>query len=228
MFDVPILLAATGIVILEMSEASAVGLALYGDSKKESVFLWVFLGVLVVFIPTAVAGNYIAYFPVFYVRIFSALLLLYFGLRLMKSARRSVKFTLGIKAKSHHEEPVERGLNATAFSVGTVESFEAAIVLVALFPNSYFSTMFGVAIGSVVVLISAVVLRSQIRKIKQANMKVAVSALLLTFSAFWFAESVVSVPDLILIPLFALFFLLVYYVSHRGLTLGKKSTAAES
>ncbi len=226
--NVAILLAAMGIVLLEMSEATAVGLALYGDSRKESVFLWVTLGVLVIFIPTAVVGNYIDYLPVFFVRIISAVLLLYFGLRLIRSARRSVKFSLGMKPESHGEEPEEKGINATAFSVGSVEAFEAAIVLVALFPNGYDSTVFGIIAGVAIVLVAAVILRNQIRKVKQAIMKVVVSALLLTFSAFWFAESVISVSDLYLLPLFALFFLVVYYISHRGLTLGNRATPAAS
>lgn len=224
--NIAILLAALGIVLLEMSEATAVGLALYGDSKKTGVFGWVALGVLVVFIPTAVAGNFIAYFDVFYVRIFSAVLLLYFGLRLIRSARRSVKFTLGIKGKAHEESHEEKGINATAFSVGTVEAFEAAIVLVALFPNSYDSTLIGVVVGVIIVVAAAFVLRNQIRKIKQAIMKVVVSALLLTFSAFWFVESAVQVSDIYLLPFFAVFFLIVYYISHRGLTIGKKTTEA--
>lgn len=226
-FNIAILLAAMGIVLLEMSEATAVGLALYGDSKKSSVFLWVSLGVLAIFIPTAIAGNFISYFPVFYVRIFSALLLLYFGIRLIRSARRSVKFSIGIKPSGKGESHEEKGLNATAFSVGAVEAFEAAIVLVALFPNSYFSTLVGVVIGVVLVIIAALILHNQIRKVKQAIMKVVVSALLLTFSAFWFGESVMVLSDLYLIPLFVVFFLIVYYISHRGLTFGNSRSNAD-
>ncbi|MGA2665447.1 MAG: hypothetical protein ABSF83_10925, partial [Nitrososphaerales archaeon] len=53
------------------------------------------------------------------------------------------------------------------------------------------------------------------RKVKQADSKVAVSALLLSFSAFWFAEAFLSPPDLILVPLFAGFAALVYFMANR-------------
>ena len=87
-----------GITLLEMSEATAVGIALFAESKKAAVFIAVILGVLVIFVPTAFIGKYITLLPIFYVRLISAVLLLYFGIRLIRSSRRSVKFSLGIKA----------------------------------------------------------------------------------------------------------------------------------
>ncbi len=221
MFSPAIFLAALGITMLELSEASAVGMALYADRKDSKVYGAVAGGVLVILIPTALVGNFITIFPLFYVRIFSATLLLYFGLRLVRSARRSVRFSL-LAARGapppHHEEG-NRSAVATAFSVGMVEAFEAAIVIVALLPNSFTSTLYGVFAGAIVVIAASYVLRSQVRKVKQANMKVAVSAILLTFSLFWYIESVRVISDLYLLPLFILFFLIVYYVSHRGLTM---------
>ena len=98
-----------------------------------------------------------------------------------------------------------------------LEELEAAIVLVALFPENYDSTLIGLVIGIVAVVAAAYILRSQIRKVKQANMKVAVSALLLSFSLFWYIESVRTISDLLLLPFFAGFFLLVYYYSTRNL-----------
>jgi len=55
--DLGIFLAAFGITLLELTETSAVGLALYADSKDAKAFLWVALGVLVVFIPTIFVGK---------------------------------------------------------------------------------------------------------------------------------------------------------------------------
>jgi uncharacterized membrane protein len=46
-------------------------------------------------------------------------------------------------------------------------------------------------------------------------MKVVVSALLLSFSAFWYAEVFYSVTDLVLVPLFAAFAFVVYRVANR-------------
>ena len=217
MIDLGIFLAAAGITILEMAEAAAVGIALYAETKNITAFLAIALGVLVIFIPTAVVGNLIAYLPIFLVRLISATLLLYFGLRLMKSARRSVRISRGLGSGRGAEHEEQKGLFAAGFSVGAVEAFEAAIVLVALYPNSYSSTVLGLVAGVLVVIAAAFILHSQIRKVKQANMKIFVSSILLTFSAFWYAESVTVVSDLVLIPVFILFCALVYYTSHRGL-----------
>ena len=209
-----------GITLLEMSEATAVGIALFAESKKAAVFIAVILGVLVIFVPTAFIGKYITLLPIFYVRLISAVLLLYFGIRLIRSSRRSVKFSLGIKAPHKDETEDHKDLMYTGFSVGAVEAFEAAIVLVALYPNGYLETITGLILGSILVVIAGFILHSQIRKVKQANMKIAVSALLLTFSAFWFTEAFVTISDLYLIPLFIVFFAIVYIIAHWNLTMG--------
>ena len=218
-----IFLAALGITVLEMSEASAVGIALYAESHRKAVYLSVALGVLTIFIPTSIVGKYIALLPIMYVRLISATLLLYFGLRLVKSSRRSVKFSLGIKDTRKSKEELDRGLIYTSYSVGMIEAFEAAIVLVALYPNGYLSTMEGMISGVVLVIIFAAILQSQVRKVKQAVMKIAVSSLLLTFSSFWYVEAFISISDLYLIPLFVMFFLVVYVISHWNLTMGSQS-----
>ena len=219
MFDVGIFLAAMGITLLEMAEASAVGIVLATESRNSVPYLAAAAGVITILIPTALAGNYIQLLPILYVRLASAILLLYFGLRLVKSARRSFKFQiLGPPKNSKHHDEREKGINSTAYSVGVTEAFEAAIVLIALFPENYNSTMIGLIAGIILVLIFAFVLRTSVRKVKQAIMKVAVSAILLTFSAFWFMETVTSVNDLYLIPLFLVFFAAIYLVGSRGIS----------
>ena len=115
----------------------------------------------------------------------------------------------------YKEEGIEKGVFYTAFSVGLVEAFEAAIVLIALIPNNFYSTLYGMTLGLLVVVLGTVILKSQVRKIKQANMKVVVAALLLSFSIFWFAEAVITVSDLWLVPLFIIFGLAVYFFAHR-------------
>jgi uncharacterized membrane protein len=104
---------------------------------------------------------------------------------------------------------------ATGFSVGAVEAFEAAIVLVALLPNDFQSTVIGMGAGIAVVVVATYLLRNQVRKVKQANMKVVVSALLLSFAAFWFGEAFVEVNDIALVPLFIVFALAVHRVANR-------------
>jgi uncharacterized membrane protein len=105
----------------------------------------------------------------------------------------------------------------TGYSVGLVEAFEAAIVLIALFPQNFDSTGIGVVTGGIIVVISAYILRSQIRKVKQATVKTGVSSLLLSFSLFWYVETFYSLNDLFLIPIFIVFYLIVYSIATAGI-----------
>lgn len=213
-FDVAIFLAALGITTLEIVEAAAVGLALYADSGKHIAFLYVALGIIAVLIPTLLLGTAISYLPIVAVRLVAATLLLYFGLRLVKSARRSV--LRGRKAGFFISEEFERGIMYTGFSIGAIEAFEAAIVLVGLLPNNFSSTVYGIVAGILVVVVATYLLRNHVRKVKQANMKVVVSALLLSFATFWYIETVYpSLADLTLVPFFAIYTLLVYWIANR-------------
>jgi Predicted membrane protein len=211
--DAGIFLAALGITLLEMVEAASVALALYVASGRALAFLFVTLGVLVVIIPTFFVGRLIALLPTFAVRLVAATLLLYFGLKLSKSARKSV---LRSRNKAAQKEEFEKGALSTGFSVGAVEALECAIVLLALIPNSYDSALYGFFTGIVVVVVFTYLLKSHVRRIKQANMKVVVAALLLSFSAFWYAETLLPVNDLVLPPLFALFAAGIYFYANGG------------
>ena len=213
MFDLAIFLAALGISTLELVEAAAVGLALYGDSKRPSAFLYVALGVGAVFVPMFVLGVLITLLPAVYVRLVGGALLLYFGLRLVKSSHKSV---IQSRTGGSPPEHFEKGIMTTGFSVGAIEAFEAAIVLVALLPNNFQSTVFGMGTGIAVVVAATYLLRNQVRKVKQANMKVVVSALLLSFAVFWFGEAFVALNDLTLIPLFVIFVLAVHRIANRA------------
>ena len=220
--DPGILLAALGITMLELAEAAAVGLALYAESGSLSAFLFVAAGSVAVFAPTFLVGGLISLLPVLYVRLVGGALLLYFGLRLARSARRSV---VRSRTTGFTSETFERGLVYTGFSVGAVEAFEASIVLVGLIPENLGSAAVGFASGIVVVALATYALRYQVRRIKQANMKAVVSGLLLTFSAFWFGETVVPLDDLLLLPLFALFAFAVYLFANRAVGTSPSSGA---
>jgi len=210
--DPGILLAALGITMLELAEAAAVGLALFAESGKSVAFLYVAAGTIVVFAPTFVVGGLVSLLPVILVRLIGGVLLLYFGLRLARSARKSV---VRSKTTGFQSEIFDRGLMYTGFSVGAVEAFEASIVLVGLIPANFESATVGFVSGIVVVVVAAYVLRSQVRKVKQAIMKVVVSGLLLTFAAFWFGETIAELNDLLLIPLFLVFSVVVYMFANR-------------
>ena len=158
------------------------------------------------------SGALITLLPDYVVKLTAGVLLLYFGQRLVKSARRAV---VSARKGSSFKERFEKGELATAFSVGVVESFEAAIVLVGLLPNGFQSTVFGMAGGIGVVVVATYVLRDEARKVKQANMKVAVSALLVSFATFWFGEVFEPLNDLLLIPLFLVYLSAVYWFANR-------------
>jgi len=213
LLDPGILLAALGITMLELAEAAAVGLALFAESGRAVAFMYVAAGSAVVFVPTFLIAGLVSLLPVLYIRLVGGVLLLYFGLRLAGSARRSV-----VKGKTtgFHGETFEKGLMYTGFSVGAVEAFEASIVLVGLLPANLESASIGFIAGIVVVVFATYILRTQVRKVKQANMKVVVSGLLLTFSAFWFGETFAELNDLLLIPIFLALSLVVYRFANRS------------
>ncbi len=207
-----IFLAALGITTLELAETAAVSLTLHAHSGRNAVYLYAALGTGAVFGPMFVLGALIDLLPDAVVKLTAGVLLLYFAQRLAKSARRAV---LNARNGNQFHEAFHRGTMATAFSVGAVEAFESAIVLVGLLPNGFQPTVLGMACGIAVVALSTYVLRDQVRKVKQADMKIAVSALLFSFATFWFGEAVTPLDDLVLVPLFLLFAAAVYGFANR-------------
>lgn len=210
--DPAIFLAALGITTLELVETAAVALALHAHSGKNVVYLYAALGTVTVFAPMFILGALIDLLPDALVKLVAGVLLLYFAQRLARSARRTV---LNSRKGNHFHEAFHRGTMATAFSIGAIEAFEAAIVLVGLLPNGFQPTVFGMASGIGVVVVAAYLLRDHVRKVKQADMKIAVSALLFSFATFWFGEGVAPLDDLILIPLFAFYAIVVYRMANR-------------
>jgi uncharacterized membrane protein len=199
-FDPSIFFAALGITTLEIVEASAVGLALYGDTKRPAAFLFVALGITAVFIPLFVLSAVFAKLPLLDVKVVGGALMLYFGQRLVRSARRAVINS----RKTNTTVPVEqlrKDVMVTGFSVGAIEAFEASIVLVGLLPIDFQSTVAGMGLAIGVVIVATYALKNQVRKVKQANMKVVVAALLLAFGTLWFVEVGLRLAGLLLVPL---------------------------
>jgi uncharacterized membrane protein len=207
-----IFLAALGITALELVETAAVALALHAHSGKNAVYLYAALGTIVVFVPMFILGALITMLPDLLIKLTAGVLLLFFAQRLARSARRTV---LNARKGTQFHEEFHRGTMATAFSVGAIEAFEAAIVLLGLLPNGFQSTVFGMASGIGLVVVATYLLRDHVRKVKQADMKIAVSALLFSFATFWLGEAVVRLDDLILIPLFVFFVIIVYKMANR-------------
>jgi len=190
--------AALGISLLELSEAGAVTAIYQGLYKGFRPVLYSLAGVLLVLIPTFTVGRYIVYLPLDYVLAASAVILFYFGYRLLRSARRYFK---RMNKGGGGEE--ERGDLAVVFTVSAIEAFEAALVLIALIPKSYASTLMGTLIAAAVVVVLTALIKNQIARIRLPHLKYVLSSLLFSLGTLWAMEATgLEITDLVLLPLF--------------------------
>ncbi len=206
--DVSIFLAAFGISILELSEAGAVAVIYRGIFKTNRPYLYAVLGVLTVLIPTFLLGSFISLLPLNYVLVVAGVILFYFGYRLIRSARRSIK---GLRKP--HEKEKEESI-AVVYTIGATEAFEAALVLIALIPQDYVSTLFGTLSASLVVIALTIILKSRIMKIRVPQLKYALSALLFSLGTLWFGEVFIGIDEIFL-PLFFVIYLGINYALIR-------------
>ncbi|ADX83826.1 hypothetical protein GO599_08300 [Sulfolobus islandicus] len=202
--DVSVFLAALGISLLELTEAGAIAAIYHNIYKNNLPFIYAVLGVAVVLIPTFTVGRLIYLVPLNYVLLASAVILFYFGYRLIRSVRMSFK---GIRKKGGEEK--EEGLSVV-FTVSAIEGFEAALVILALIPQSYSSALMGAILASFLVVILTAILKSQVARIRLPHLKFVLSALLFSLGTLWISEVVFDIPDLIL-PLFFLAYLGINY-----------------
>jgi uncharacterized membrane protein len=194
--DFGVFFAAFGISLLELSEAGAVTAIYQGIYRGFRPVLYALAGVLLV--PTFTVGRYIVYLPLDYVLAASAVILFYFGYRLLRSARRYFK---RVARGGGGEE--ERGDLAVVFTVSAIEAFEAALVLIALIPRSYASALIGTLIASAIVIVLTALIKDQIARIRLPHLKYVLSSLLFSLGTLWAMEIVgLDVTDLVLIPLF--------------------------
>jgi uncharacterized membrane protein len=190
--------AALGISLLELSEAGAVTAIYQGLYRGFRPVLYSLAGVLLVLIPTFTVGRYIVYLPLDYVLAASAVVLFYFGYRLLRSARRYFK---RMNKGGGGEE--ERGDLAVVFTVSAIEAFEAALVLIALIPKSYASTLMGTLIAAAVVVVLTVLIKNQVARIRLPHLKYVLSSLLFSLGTLWAMEATgLEITDLVLLPLF--------------------------
>ncbi|AWR97882.1 hypothetical protein DFR86_10260 [Acidianus sulfidivorans JP7] len=202
--DFGIFLAALGISLLELSEATAVAIIFSGIYRSNKPYFYAVLGILIVLIPVFTLGKYIILLPINYVLFFASIILIYFGYRLIRSARRSFKKTLRPK-----QEEKEEGIT-TVFVVSITESLEAGLVLLALIPQSYISSLLG-AISSIIILIPlAIALKSRLMRIRVPQLKFVLSALLFSLASLFIGEATIGIDELFL-PLFFLIYLGVNY-----------------
>jgi uncharacterized membrane protein len=196
--DFGVFFAAFGISLLELSEAGAVTAIYQGIYRGFRPVLYALAGVLLVLVPTFTVGRYIVYLPLDYVLAASAVILFYFGYRLLRSARRYFK-----RAAKGGGGEEERGDLAVVFTVSAIEAFEAALVLIALIPRSYASALVGTLIASAIVIVLTALIKDQIARIRLPHLKYVLSSLLFSLGTLWAMEAVgLDVTDLVLIPLF--------------------------
>ncbi len=196
--DFGVFFAAFGISLLELSEADAVTAIYQGIYRGFRPVLYALAGVLLVLVPTFTVGRYIVYLPLDYVLAASAVILFYFGYRLLRSARRYFK-----RAAKGGGGEEERGDLAVVFTVSAIEAFEAALVLIALIPRSYASALVGTLIASAIVIVLTALIKDQIARIRLPHLKYVLSSLLFSLGTLWAMEAVgLDVTDLVLIPLF--------------------------
>jgi uncharacterized membrane protein len=196
--DFGVFFAAFGISLLELSEAGAVTAIYQGLYRGLRPVLYSLAGVLLVLVPTFTVGRYIVYLPLDYVLAASAVVLFYFGYRLLRSARRYFK---RMNKGGGGEE--ERGDLAVVFTVSAIEAFEAALVLIALIPKSYASTLMGTLIAAAVVVVLTALIKNQVARIRLPHLKYVLSSLLFSLGTLWAMEATgLEITDLVLLPLF--------------------------
>ncbi|MCG3108144.1 hypothetical protein L3N51_00425 [Metallosphaera sp. J1] len=196
--DVGVFLAALAMGTLELSEAGAVSAIYAGAYKSWIPYIYGALGVLVVLLPTFTLGRFIELLPIQYVLVVGAIILAYFGYRLIRSARRSFK---GIR-KHHGEEKEGMGV---VLVVAITEALEDALVALALIPQSYSSTLLGTGISAVLVLGLTALLKNQIARIRLPHLKFVLSSLLFSLASLWILEVTLDVTEFIVLPLFLLY-----------------------
>ena len=203
--DVGVFLASLGISLLELSEAGAVAAIYHGILKNSKPFLYSILGVLIVFIPVFTLGKYIYLVSLDYFLVVAAVILFYFGYRLLRSARRY--FKKQIKGKKEEEEKEGAGV---VFTVSIVEGLEAALVILALIPKSYSSALLGATLAGILVVILTAILKAQIAKIRLPHLKFVLSSLLFSLGTMWFIEIFFDINEAFL----AMFFLIYLGVNY--------------
>jgi uncharacterized membrane protein len=207
----PALLVAFVITVVEMTEVVAVVFALgtEGQSLRH--------GAGGAAVGTAVVGAVAVGFGAVLVALprtdllwGAAVVLFGFGIFLFRSTVRSYR------RHRAPPSPVSPGSTAAGnsralqfgggFVVGAVEATEAVIVLVALAAAGYASSaVVGALAGGAVLIVAALAVHQQIRRIKVPTLKLGATSMLFTFALFWGGEAAgVAWPgsDLFLIAIF--------------------------
>ncbi len=212
---VPALIVAFLITVLEMTEVVALVFALSADqSTVRHGALGAVGGTAVVAAIALGFGTVLILLPKSYLLWGSAVVLAVFGVFLFRSTLKTYRRRRAAASGAAAPSPGRSAAQfAGGFSVGAVESTEAAVVLLALAAAGYgFSAILGAVLGGAILVGAAFLVHDRVRRIKVPWLKVGGTSLVFTFAVFWGGEAAgVQWPggDLFLIPLVVLAVLIV-------------------
>lgn len=216
-FDLPSILVAFLVTVLEMTEVVALVFAIGADhATVRHVALGATAGTAAVSLTAVAAGAVLIALPRGLLLWASAAVLAGFGVFLFRSTLRTYR-KLRVPAPASPSGKTAHSVTqfAGGFSVGAVEATEAVIVLLALTAAGHGgSAIVGAVAGGVLLAVVAALVHERVRRIKTAWLKLGATSLVLAFAVFWAGEAYGLAwpgpsPDLWLVPLFVAGFLLV-------------------
>lgn len=212
----PAFVAAFLVTLIEMTEVVALVFAFGADHRSiRHGALGAVSGTAVVGAITLASAAVLTALPHTSLLWGSAVVLVAFGLFIGRSTLRSFRRArtpapAGAPSPGRRADAIQF---AGGFSVGTVETVEAAIVLVALAAAGYgWTALIGALSAGAILIVAAATLHERIRRIKVPWLKAGATAVIFSFALFWGGEAAgVDWPgnDLILLPMFVVGLVLV-------------------
>ncbi len=209
LLDDAVFVPAFIVTLLEMTEVVALVFALSGGAHGfRDTVAGAIAGVAAVAAVAVVAGSALDRLPSDLLLGPSAIVLAAFAVLLFRGTvrtyRRSRAQRQGVAGAFPAPHPaVSFG---AGLSVGAVETTEAVIVLLALSAPGYgWTAVAGALSAGAILVVLALLLHGQIRKIKVSTLRGTATAMLLTYAIYWGGEAL-HIPwpwdDLTLIPIF--------------------------
>ena len=202
--DIPALIVAFLVTLLEMTEVVALVFAISSDAASvRPGAAGAVAGVAVVGGIALGFGALLTAIPSPYFLGAAAVVLAAFGVFLFRGTLRAYRRAANSSAAP---PPAHRALQfGGGFTVGAIESTEAVIVLLAIAAGGYgFTALVGAVLAGVLLVGAALYLHERIRRIKVRLLRLGGTSMVIAFAIFWAGEALnVAWPgsDLILIPL---------------------------
>jgi uncharacterized membrane protein len=206
--DVGALALAFLITVVELTEVVALVFALHGETETvRHGALGAVLGVAVVGAVAVLGGSLILRLPSRDLLVASAVVLAAFGVFLFRSTLKSYRRARAARSGAPSASPGARSIQfAGGFTVGVVETMEAVIVLLPIAAaGQTVAAVAGAVSAGVLLVVLALAIHEQIRRIKVPWLKWGATSLLFSFAVFWAGEAVgLAWPygDLTLVGLF--------------------------